>query len=304
MPPSQSEADLIQSAFWILVSCRPMKRWETVTIVGVGLIGGSIGLALRQRGLAEQIIGVGRSREKLEKAQGLGIIDTATTSIEQSVADADLVVVCTPVATIVPQIQQLATACRPGSLITDVGSTKATMAHALREPLAEGVYFVGSHPLAGSEQSGFEHASADLFVDRVTVVTPTSETRAEDEAAVGEFWSSLGSTVVSMSPEEHDKALAMTSHLPHVAASATAAVTPIEYLNLVAGGWTDTTRVAAGEVELWRQILVDNRNNIVESIDQLIEKLQAFRDSLASGDEEKLIQLLNAGKQNRDALGS
>jgi prephenate dehydrogenase len=281
-----------------------MKRWETVTIVGVGLIGGSIGLALRKRGLAERIVGVGRNQEKLEKAREMGIIDTATTSLEQSVADANLVVVCTPVATIVSQIQKLAANCRPGTLITDVGSTKTTMVHALIDPLAEGVYFVGSHPVAGSEQSGYEHATADLFVDRVTVVTPTPKTRKEDEQAVSEFWSSLGSKVISMNPEEHDKALAITSHLPHVAASATAAVTPPEYLNLVAGGWTDTTRVASGDAELWRQILIDNRENVVQSIDQLIKTLHAFRDSLATEDEQKLIQLLIAGKKNRDALGS
>jgi prephenate dehydrogenase len=232
-----------------------MPRWDTVAIVGVGLIGGSIGLALRSRELARRVVGIGRRESSLRTAAELGCIDELATDIARGVAGAQLVVVCTPVEQVPEQIALAARHALPGAILTDAGSTKETLVaeteallnsallnRALREQAAAGpLRFVGSHPLAGSEKTGPAAARADLFVDRPVIVTPTE---ASDPAAVAEvdaFWQAVGGRIVRMSPAEHDVALAQTSHFPHLLASALAAATPDELLALTGSGWRDTT---------------------------------------------------------------
>ena len=280
-----------------------MNRWETVAIIGVGLIGGSIGLGLRQRGLARRVVGIGRNPRRLEAARDSGAVTAIASQIGDGVCEADLIVVCTPVERIVSQVRAVAEACPAHALITDVGSTKSAICRQLQQcPIATGT-FVGSHPMAGSEKSGVHHARADLFEERVTVVTPLEGTRDEHVERVQRFWQSLGSRVVCMSPEVHDRAVAAISHLPHVIASALSAATPPEHLLLASSGWRDTTRIAAGEVELWRQILWDNRAHVLQSLDNFAKVLADFREALGADDSQQLEQLLQAGKQNRDALG-
>jgi prephenate dehydrogenase len=163
---------------------------------------------------------------------------------------------------------------------------------------------VGSHPLAGDHRSGCEFARADLFVNRTVVVTPTAASPADAVAAIREFWEAVGSRVVEMLPEAHDRALAITSHLPHLVASALSASTPREHLPLTAGGWQDTTRLAAADPELWRQIFVANRAAMAEAVERFNASLGALHQALQSGDEPKLLELLAEAKQVRDALGS
>ncbi|MEX2559334.1 MAG: prephenate dehydrogenase/arogenate dehydrogenase family protein, partial [Pirellulales bacterium] len=193
---------------------------------------------------------------------------------------------------------------RPGALITDVGSTKAEIVAALDGALSREVRFLGSHPLAGSEKSGPAAAAADLFVDRTVVVTPTRATRKEDLAALEAFWTALGARVIRMSPEAHDRALAATSHLPHLAASALAACTPQGDLGLTASGWVDTTRVAAGDPELWQQIFMSNRANVLTALARYEKVLDSLRRCLEQGNKRKLTAILQEGKQKRDALAS
>jgi prephenate dehydrogenase len=278
--------------------------WKTVTIVGVGLIGGSIGLALRERRLADRVIGVGRRATSLRKAKSIGAVSATTLRLEQGVAEAELVVVSTPIAQIADQIRQAAPACRPGTLITDAGSTKATIVQSLNGQLPETVRFVGSHPLAGSEKSGPEAASADLFEGRIVVVTPCSTTREGVAADAADFWSALGATVFMMSPEEHDAALASTSHLPHLLASLLAGATPRADLPLTATGWQDTTRIAAGDPELWTQILLDNRRNVLKSLARFEKTVNRAKTALERGDSKTLQRLLAEAKAIRDAVGS
>ncbi len=281
-----------------------MLRANTVTIVGAGLIGGSIGLALKQRKLAAHVIGVGRQAASLRQAKQGGAVDQTTTDLAKGVRRADLVVVCTPVDTIAPLVRQVAAACPPRCLITDAGSTKAPLVEQLKADLPSGARFVASHPLAGSEQRGPEHAQADLFQNRVTVVTPTRSTRAQDLNEVTRFWQALGAEVIRMSPEAHDRALARTSHLPHLAAAAIASATPRRYAPLVASGWRDTTRVAAGDPELWRQIMQSNREELLASLEVLQDELAAWHTALEQDDSRKLLQLLAKAKRTRDALGN
>lgn len=279
-------------------------KLDTVAIIGVGLIGGSIGLALRQRALARTVVGIGRTASRLRVAEEIGAVSRVTTDVRQGVADAELIVVCTPVGHIVDHVQQVSLACRADALITDAGSTKGEICRALAAGLAGGGVFVGSHPLAGSEKSGPEFADPNLFEGCVTVVTPTEPTPKPRVEAVESFWQSLGSRVLRMSPDEHDRAVAEISHLPHLLASALAAAADPQDLILAAGGWRDTTRVAAGDVELWRQIFCENRRHVLQSLDKFEKVLSAFRQALEGNDPAELVRLLQLGKSNRDSVAS
>jgi prephenate dehydrogenase len=224
--------------------------------------------------------------------------------IAAGVNRADLVVVCTPVASIAEHVREAAAGCPVGALITDAGSTKASIVRSLNGALPRSVTFVGSHPLAGSEKNGCEHARSDLFVGRVVVVTPTRKTSEDDVQQTADFWSAIGATVHVMSPSAHDRALAATSHLPHVIAAALARATAAEDLPLTAGGWRDSTRIAGGDVELWRQILLDNRQNVMKSLARFEKSLAGFRTAIESGDKRRLAKLLMEAKSIRDALGN
>lgn len=278
------------------------QKFKTVAILGVGLIGGSIGLGLRRRGLAERVIGIGRRLESLRVAREMGAITSATLVPGEGVAEADLVIVCTPVGRIVEDVKSVAPHCRPEALVTDVGSTKAEIVAGVGAELPHGVRFIGSHPLAGSEKSGPAAAESDLFVDRVVIVTPDEATPPGDLEALCGFWRGLGARVVQMPADAHDRALAATSHLPHVVAAALAAATPEELLGLTAGGWSDCTRIASGDPELWRQILATNRESLLASLTRFEEQLAAFRTAIEHRGDEAILELLTAAKRRRDAV--
>lgn len=279
-----------------------MADFERTVIVGVGLLGGSIGKALRERGMSRTVVGVGRRRETLDSACQLGAIDQAEIDLEKACADADLVVICTPVQQIVEFVRKAACVARRDALITDVGSTKASICQQLEN--LDGGQFCGSHPLAGSDKSGVEHADAGLFVDRTVAVTPTEKTSDELLTRVEAFWQKLGSRTLRMTPQEHDTALAMTSHLPHVVASALAAATPQALLPLAASGWCDTTRVAAGSVELWLQILEENREQVLAALGNYSKSLQTWIEALEHQDAAAIESLLTLGKKKRDSVGN
>ncbi|MGI8979610.1 MAG: prephenate dehydrogenase [Pirellulaceae bacterium] len=285
-----------------------MAFFDTVAIVGVGLMGGSIGLALRKERMARHVIGIGRRIEQLRQAENRGVVTEVTTDLRQGVASANLVVVCTPVGDVPEFVALAAKACKPETIITDVGSTKAAIVAACDKALADskGLWasFVGSHPLAGRERTGVEFAREDLFQGRTTVITPTDDTRPEAAAKVEAFWQGLGCKVVRMTPEEHDISIAATSHLPHLIASALAAATPADLLTLTASGWADTTRIASGDIELWRQIFLDNRVNTLKALAPFETVLSELRQALESADGAALARLLQQGKRIRDTVGS
>ena len=281
-------------------------RYQRVAIVGVGLIGGSLGLALKERKLADTVVGVSRTSKAAANLCRLGVVDEATQDLAHGVKNADLVLVATPVANIAPIILVIADKLGPNCLVTDAGSTKLGIVESVSQGLATSAsppQFIGSHPLAGDHKSGPESARADLFEGAVTVITPTATTSPEATVRVTEFWESVGCRVHSASPKQHDDLIAMTSHLPHVAAAAVAAVTPEEALPLTATGWADTTRVAAGSAGLWRDILLSNRRAIADGIEILESELQAYRKALKEANAEELEKLLEQGRQRRNALG-
>lgn len=280
---------------------------KSVAIVGVGLIGGSIGLAARHRGVAERVVGVGRSRKRLEKAYLLEAITEMvclSDNLAAALIDVELVVVCTPVGLIVDQIRELAQCAQPGTLFTDGGSTKASIAEALDGPLANECRFLGSHPLAGSEKTGVSHARSDLFENRVAMITPTENSREQDVERLAAFWKSLGAKVVRISPDEHDRAMASTSHMPHAVAVALAASLPDEFTELTGSGFGDTSRLASGDPDMWQQIFLDNRKHVGNSIRSFSEHLQQLADLIEDADATALEEYLTQAKKRRDALGS
>lgn len=285
-----------------------MQPFDSVAILGVGLIGGSIGLGLIKRRLARRVIGIGRREASLQKALTCGCVTETTTSVREGVEAADLVVVCTPVEQLAGCIAEAGRHCKDGCVLTDAGSTKASWIPEAEASLAARygprVPFVGSHPIAGSERTGPEAASGDLFEGRTVVVTPTAASREEATARVETFWQALGGRVVRMSPEAHDAALAFTSHVPHLVSAALALATPEDQLHLIGTGWLDTTRIAAGDAELWRQILLANRASTLLALADFERVLREYRAALQSADGAKLARLLAEGKRRRDAVGS
>jgi prephenate dehydrogenase len=278
--------------------------FDSLAIVGVGLIGGSVGLAARRRGLTKQVVGVGRDAKTLERARAAGAIDSFTLDLSEAAHSADFIVVCTPVDKIVAHVKQAAAACRSGTIITDAGSTKANIVRDLEGRLPAGVQFVGSHPLAGSEKNGVENASADLFIGRIAIVTATQQTDATAVERVSEFWRALGSEVKVLDPETHDRALALTSHLPHLVASALAGIVPPQYRQFTATGFRDTTRIAAGDPALWSAIFSQNALATCDALQRLIDRLDEFRAAMMKDYRPTLLELLSEGKRVRDALGS
>jgi len=276
------------------------------------MIGGSIGLALKARKLAGHVIGVGRTAASLAEAKRRHAIDATETDIAAAVAEADLVVVATGVATINAILDEVDAAVRPGTLLTDAGSTKTSIVSAWEKhrrvrPGSTGGRrgrFVGAHPLAGSHRRGPAAADPQLFQGRVTIVTPAAATPAADIEEIGGFWSALGSTVSTMPPRDHDRILAMTSHAPHVVAAAIAAATPAEARQFTAGGWRDTTRIAAGDPELWADILLDNASPVARALSRIIGMTEKILAALEAGDRRRLVALLTRAKEDRDAVGS
>jgi prephenate dehydrogenase len=278
-------------------------RFEAIAIVGVGLIGGSIALAAKERRISSLILGVGRDNQRLGQAGIQGIIDVGYTDLNEAAEQADLIIFCTPVDRIVAGVREAAQACQPGTIITDVGSVKGPICRELASGLPAGVEFVGSHPLAGSEKQGFENAKRYLFENRVCVVTPAEHSSRLAVERVEEFWQGLGARTVEMTPAAHDKALACTSHLPHLAAAALARTLTRDEYPLTATGFRDTTRVASGDPDLWTGILLANREAILAGLRRYDQTLDKFRQALEQNDSTSLKELLAAAKLAREGCG-
>jgi len=274
---------------------------ETLIIVGVGLIGGSIAAAARQRGVARRILGVGRNQKRLEEARRIGLIDAAVTE-STLLGDRLLVVICTPVDQIAHDAQTWLARLPPGGLVTDAGSTKRRICDSLAAAAGQSPTFLGSHPIAGSEKQGFEHADPNLYAGRTCVITPLAGHRVSDVTRVTRFWEALGMHVVALSPAEHDRALATTSHLPHVAAAALMDCLSDADRGLTGTGFASATRMAAGDPALWTAILTENANDVADALSTLQRRLAGYEQALRSGDAVGLISLLEAAKHQRDAL--
>jgi prephenate dehydrogenase len=281
--------------------------WKQVTLVGVGLLGGSIGLALKQRRLARRVVGLVRREASLAECQRLGIADEITLDTAAAVRGADLVILGTPVLQMRALAKQIAPHLRRGAIVTDVGSVKGRLVADLEPLLAKaGAHFVGSHPMAGGEQMGPSAARADLFKGAVCVVTPTPHSPAAAVRKILAFWQELGGRTLKLAPDFHDQLTAHSSHLPHVAASTLARLVldpaaPGEQAGLCATGFRDTTRVASGSPEMWRDIVLENRGELLPAVAALRKELQKFERLARKGDPGALLDFFAVAKQRRDA---
>lgn len=278
------------------------RPFEHVVIAGCGLLGTSLGMALRQKSLAKTITGVGRSgSNSVEIARQRGAIDRVSDNLADAARTADLVVLCTPVRQFPDMLRLLGPVLPKGAIVTDVGSTKAQVMKWAEELLPKSVHFIGSHPMAGSEKSGPEAARIGLFDNAACLVgNPT----AENEAAfrrITALWQAVGMRVVPCDIARHDAWVAAISHLPHAVATSLALAAPPEAWPVAAGGFTDTTRVAGGDVAMWTDIFLTNRGAVVESISAFEQRLSQLKAALQSGDEAAIREFLAAAKSARDA---
>lgn len=282
--------------------------FRKITIIGVGLLGGSIGLAARRRKLVSPggVAGFVRRVASLKDCEKAGAVDFATTDMLAAVWDADLVILCTPLAQMLPRVREMLPALKRGAIVTDVGSVKANVVCDLESLVAKaGAHFVGSHPMAGAEKTGVGAASADLFVSAVCVVTPTKKSNSAAVRKVEQFWKSLGARTLRLAPEQHDRFVSRSSHLPHVVAAALAGCVlnpaqPKQQAALCANGFRDTTRIASGSPEMWRDIALANRKNVGRTLDHFVSDLKKFQRALAKGDAKAITQYFETAKTRRD----
>lgn len=279
-----------------------MTPWNQVTIIGVGLIGGSLGLALKKAGLASRVVGVGHRQASLDAARSCGSADETSLDPAAGVCGSDLVVLATPIGQFREILTRAAPALAPGVVVIDVGSTKSRVVADLEPLVPPPGAFVGCHPIAGSEQRGVSAARADLFRGAVCVLTPTGKTPADAVARVRQTWEALGMAVHEMPPHLHDRLLAEVSHLPHAVAAALVRAMSAAAEPLVGPGWSDTTRVASGDAALWRDILMSNAGEVAAALQRFQGTLAAFRSALAQGDAAKVESLLAESKARRDKL--
>lgn len=281
-------------------------HFPKVTLVGVGLLGGSLGLALKARKLVGHVEGYVRRAASVTECEQLGVVDHATTDLLVAVRDADLVVFCTPLAQMRPLAEQCATTLKPGALVTDVGSVKGPVVTELEPLFAKaGAQFIGSHPMAGGEKTGPAAARADLFERAVCIVTPGTKTPAKLAKQMEDFWAALGGRPLRLTPDQHDSLVARSSHLPHIVAAELANYVlspahPKEQSALCAAGFRDTTRIAAGSPEMWRDIALANRKHLARALGVFIEDLQEFQRALEAGDVKAMDEFFETAKHRRD----
>ena len=278
-----------------------------LVVIGVGLIGGSFARALRHAGAVSRITGVGRSRDNLDRARELGIIDHWTHDIAEAVHDADMVLVAVPMGAYDRVFAELAAAVPEDALITDAGSTKQHAIDVAARHLSDASRFVPAHPIAGTEQSGAEASFAELFEDRLCILTPCENTSPDAVQAVEDIWRATGSRVVCMDAASHDDFLASVSHLPHLAAFAlvnavrSQADDERDPFRFAAGGFRDFTRIASSSPEMWRDIALSNKDALIEKIDALQSELASMKVALSEEDGERLLKAFAAAKEARDA---
>lgn len=279
--------------------------FKRMAIVGLGLIGGSLARIAREKRIAEQIVGLGRSRETLELALAAGSIDEYSLDLKQGSGNADIVVITTPVGVVVKVVREIAGSLKPGTIITDVGSVKKKIVEEVESFLPFQLHFVGAHPIAGTENSGFQASFAQLFQGARCVLTPTARTDAPAAAKVKELWEQAGCDVILMEAEKHDRIFAAVSHLPHlIAYSLVNTVIDTEekeggLVNFSAGGFKDFTRIAASHPVMWRDIFFMNKENVLPLIDHFTKVLEELKSYIVQEDSEQLTAVLDKSRRFR-----
>lgn len=283
-------------------------RVERLTVIGVGLIGGSLALALREAGFVGEVVGCGRGKPNLEKALELGIVDRYERDPVKAVDGADVVFLATPVRTLDAVVAEIAPALKPGAIVTDGGSVKGEVLRKIEPLIPQGVHFVAGHPIAGTEKSGAEAAFASLYRGKRCILTPNRQSDPQAIEAVTAMWQAAGSEVVCMSDEKHDRVLAAISHLPHmVAYSLVNAVGSYDHyeeniLEYSAGGFRDFTRIASSDPTMWRDIAQANQAALLEMMEQFEASFAELKEDVRKGEPERLFEFFLRSKELRDAI--
>lgn len=286
---------------------KPM--FETVALIGIGLIGSSLARVIRARGLAGQVCIATRSEATLETARALGLGERYFSANIEAVANADLVIVSVPVGASEAVAREIGPHLKPGAIVTDVGSTKASVVRQMQPYMPGHVHFIPGHPIAGTEQSGPEAGFAELFDGRWCILTPPAGTDGEAVARLTGFWEACGSTVEQMDPEHHDMVLAIVSHLPHIiaynivgTADDLEAVTQSEVIKYSASGFRDFTRLAASDPVMWRDVCLHNKDAILEMLARFSEDLSSLQRAIRWGDGDKLFELFTRTRGVRRSI--
>ncbi len=278
------------------------QLFRRVAIVGTGFMGASLGLAMKKKELAKEIIGIGRHETSLREATDIGAIDESTIDLKKGLIGADLIILAAPVNGILDVIDTLGQDHKRSCIVTDLGSTKVEIVERAEKLLHHSVLFVGSHPLVGSEKKGPTYANAQLYEGATCIMTPTDKTNRLAKEKMKHFWSQLGCNVKMMTPVEHDQALAYTSHLPHLAAFALMKSIPDAYLEHAGQGLKDTTRVSASDPEMWRDIAISNNKQILKALDENVKILAALRKAIVTKDRETLMDIFKQAKTKRESF--
>jgi prephenate dehydrogenase len=275
-----------------------MKLFKKVVIVGTGLIGGSIGLAIKKKKLADTVIGISRRRSTIDLARKIKAIDSGFQDLSAA-RGADLLILAVPVNTLVKLSPRLSKVTERECIVTDVGSTKERIVAKLDRLFPN---FVGAHPLAGLEKSGVANACRCIFENALCIITPTKSTNKRSLRKVAALWKALGSRIVFMPAKKHDRIAAIVSHLPHVAAFSLANSVPANYLKFAAGGFKSTTRIAASDPQAWAQIFIANKKNILNSLCIFEKNIDGIKSAIKKEDHAALIRILKRSQQIREKL--
>ncbi|TIS48739.1 MAG: prephenate/arogenate dehydrogenase family protein [Mesorhizobium sp.] len=283
--------------------------FEKIALVGIGLIGSSLARVIRREGLARHIAIATRSKATLKRAEELGLGDSYTTEAKEAARDADLVIISVPVGSSGEVAAEIAPALKKGAILTDVGSTKASVIAQIEPHVPDGVHFIPGHPLAGTEKSGPDAGFADLFDNRWCIFTPLPCTDPEALEKLSEFWRRCGSNIDTMDPQHHDMTLAIVSHLPHIiaynivgTADDLESVTKTEVIKYSASGFRDFTRLAASDPTMWRDVCLHNKDAILEMLARFSEDLASLQRAIRWGDGEKLFDLFTRTRAIRRSI--
>jgi len=279
-----------------------MQDLRKITVIGLGLLGGSVGLAVSRALPGVKTGGFSHRPSTRAKSRRLKVVDEVFNDIKASVKDADLVILATPICNFEQTFRQIADSLKPGCIVTDVGSTKLMPHRWAAKCLPKNIRYVGSHPIAGSEQRGVEFSRDDLFYSALCILTAVKNTDRRSLRILKDFWSALGCFVKAMSPAQHDRIFADVSHLPHITAAALVNASDTEDLKYAGKGFMDSSRIASGPANIWADVLLTNAQNTIRGINRLTAELTKLKKAIRSGDRKKIERLLDAAREKRSKL--
>jgi len=279
-----------------------LRELRQITVIGLGLLGGSIGLSVLRALGDVKVVGYSHRPSTRQKARQLAVATEIADNLRQSVANADMVILATPICAFEQILADIAQSLPTGCIVTDVGSTKVLPHKWAKKILPKGVYYVGSHPIAGSEQRGVEFSRDDLFEGAKCVITDTAGTDAESKKIVADFWKRLGCSIIELTPAEHDKIFARVSHLPHLTAASLINANDIETLKFSGKGMIDTTRIASGPENVWSDIVMTNSANLVKGIEKIIGELERVKKAIEKEDKKSVEEFLAKARSKREDM--